>query len=259
MTDPIGAWCAWYTAGGASTGTLRVRRNHLRRLARQVDPLEARTSDLVTFLGTYAEQAPESRKSALMSLRSFYRWALEHGYRADDPTRGLRPVKTPAGVPRPIPDELLEEALARADAETRLMLLLGGWAGLRRAEIAQVHADDVTPFGLVVRGKGGKVRRVPIHPRLRPELAAVAGWAFPSSRRPGQPVGPDYVADRLEHVLPKGFTAHNLRHRFATMAYRGSHDLRAVQQLLGHSDPGTTARYTLVGQDELQAAVLSVA
>lgn len=259
MTDSILDWCAWYTAGGASPGTLRVRRNHLRRLARQVDPLEARTSDLVTFLGTYADQAAESRKSALMSLRSFYRWALEHGHRADDPTRGLRPVKTPAGVPRPIPDELLEAALEGADAETRLMLLLGGWAGLRRAEIAQVHSDDVTPFGLVVRGKGGKVRRVPIHPRLRAALSQVDGWAFPSPRRLGQPVNADYVANRLERVLPDGFTAHSLRHRFATMAYRGSHDLRAVQQLLGHSDPGTTARYTLVGQDELTAAVLAVA
>lgn len=257
--DLITEWCAWYAAGGASAGTIRVRRNHLRRLARQVDLLEARTSDLVTFLEGYADQAPESRKSTLMSLRSFYRWALEHGHRADDPTRGLRPVKTPAGVPRPIPDELLEVSLAQADTETRLMVLLGGWAGLRRAEIARVHADDLTAFGLRVRGKGGRVRMVPIHPRLRAELVRVDGWAFPSSRRPGQPVNPDYVADRLERVLPNGYTAHSLRHRFATMAYRGSHDLRAVQQLLGHSDPGTTARYTLVGEDELRAAVLSVA
>ena len=110
-----------------------------------------------------------------------------------------------------------------------------------------------------MRGKGGKVRRVPIHPRLAAALVGLDGWAFPSPRRPGRPVTADYVADRLEQVLPKGYTAHNLRHRFATMAYRGSHDLRAVQQLLGHSDPGTTARYTLVGDDELTAAVLAVA
>lgn len=255
----IESWCAWYVAGGASAGTLRVRRNHLRRLARTVDLVEARTSDLVAFLGIYESQAPESRKSALMSLRSFYRWAVDNTIRTDDPTRQLRAVKVPAGVPKPIGEVALETALAQADDQTRLMLLLGGWAGLRRAEIARVHADDVTPFGLIVRGKGGRVRRVPIHPRLAPELAKVSGWAFASPVRPGDPVGPDYVADRLERVLPAPHTAHSLRHRFATMAYRGSHDLRAVQQLLGHTDPATTARYTLVGEDELVAAVGAVA
>ena len=48
-----------------------------------------------------------------------------------------------------------------------------------------------------------------------------------------------------------------LRHRFATQAYNGTHDLRAVQQLLGHSRPETTARYTLTDDDALTAAVLA--
>lgn len=257
--DLIEQWCSWYAAGDASTGTIRQRRLHVRRLARYVDPATATLDDLVAFMEQYAGQAPASRKAVQGSLRSFYRWMQDTGRRVDDPSRGLRPVKVPSGLPKPIPDELLEVALANADAETRLMLLLGGWAGLRRAEIAQVHSDDVTPFGLVVRGKGRKVRRVPIHPRLAPYLSQLRGWAFPSTARPGRHVSPDYVADRLEKVLPSPHTAHSLRHRFATMAYRGSHDLRAVQLLLGHSDPSTTSRYTLIEQDELQAAVLAVA
>jgi site-specific recombinase XerD len=56
-----------------------------------------------------------------------------------------------------------------------------------------------------------------------------------------------------------GHNTHTLRHRFATKAYQGSHDLRAVQELLGHSSPQTTQRYTLVETDALNAAVLSVA
>lgn len=259
MNDPIIDWCQWYVAGGASRGTVRVRRNHLRRLAEAVDPMAATTADLVEFLGVYEAQSAESRKSAVMSLRSFYRWAVQDGRLAVDPSKGLRSVKVPPGIPKPIGEHELEKALSYTFGETKLMLLLGGWAGLRRAEIARVHSDDVTPFGLVVKGKGGRVRRVPIHPRLAPELAEVSGWAFPSARRPGQPVTPDYVADRLERVLPHPYTAHSLRHRFATMAYRGSRDLRAVQQLLGHTDPATTARYTLIGDDELAAAVGSVA
>ena len=257
--DLIEQWCSWYAAGDASEGTIRQRRLHLRRLARFTDPATATLDDLVAFMAQLAGKAPASRKSMQASIRSFYRWMLDTGRRADDPSRGLRPVKVPASVPKPIPDELLEAALASADEQTRLMLLLGGWAGLRRAEIAQVHSDDVTPFGLIVRGKGRKVRRVPIHPRLAPYLSQLRGWAFPSTARPGCHVSPDYVAHRLEQVLPAPHTAHSLRHRFATMAYRGSHDLRAVQLLLGHSDPSTTSRYTLIEQDELRAAVLAVA
>jgi site-specific recombinase XerD len=69
----------------------------------------------------------------------------------------------------------------------------------------------------------------------------------------------DYVADRLEKCLPDGWTAHSLRHRFATAAYNATKDLRAVQQLLGHARPETTARYTLVGDDAMTAAVMAVA
>jgi integrase/recombinase XerC len=112
---------------------------------------------------------------------------------------------------------------------------------------------------LRVTGKGGKTRRVPIHPALEPRLGRVRGWAFPSPVRPGRAVTPDYVSNRLGVVLPAPWGPHSLRHRFATQAYRNTHDIRAVQQLLGHARPETTARYTLCDDDALMAAVLSVA
>lgn len=63
----------------------------------------------------------------------------------------------------------------------------------------------------------------------------------------------------IEAALGDGWTTHSLRHRFATQAYRATRDIRAVQQLLGHSSPTTTARYVLVDEDSLAAAVLAVA
>jgi site-specific recombinase XerD len=63
----------------------------------------------------------------------------------------------------------------------------------------------------------------------------------------------------MERVLPHPYTCHSLRHRFATQVYRSTHDLRAVQELLGHSKPETSARYTLIDEDRLTAAVLAVA
>jgi integrase/recombinase XerC len=72
-------------------------------------------------------------------------------------------------------------------------------------------------------------------------------------------VHPDYVGKRVKAALGGTWTTHSCRHRFATRAYAGTHDLRAVQLLLGHSKPETTARYVAVAHDDLLAAVLAVA
>jgi integrase len=131
---------------------------------------------------------------------------------------------------------VLEDAIAAGSSEQRLMLLLGAYAGLRLGEIARVHSDDLTAEGLRVVGNGGVTRVVPVHPRLRPELAKILGWAFPSSAQPGQHVGADYVHSRIRPLLGD-HTVHSLRHRFASRAYAGTRDLRAVQTLFGHSKP----------------------
>jgi integrase/recombinase XerC len=256
---PIVHWLDWYAASGASAGTIRVRKSHLLRLAHRVNVLAAREQDLVSFLAAHANLKPESRKSLQASLRSFYKWALARGLIHVDPTVGLRDVVSPGGVPRPITEAALRSALLAADREQTLMLMLGAYAGLRRMEIAAVHSDHVEGAVLRVEGKGRKVRRVPVHPRLAEHLDPVRGWAFPSPVREGRPVTPDYVSDRLGRILPRPYGPHSLRHRFATQAYRNTHDIRAVQQLLGHARPETTARYTLCDDDALTAAVLSVA
>jgi site-specific recombinase XerD len=249
----------WIVARGAAAGTIRVRRSHLLRFAAHCDPLTARDEDIVAFLAARRDLKPESRKSFLSTLRTFYGWALAAGLVDRDPTQTLGSIRVPPAAPRPIHDEALHAAFRAADEETTLMLLLGCYAGLRRAEIAAVHEHDVDGRVLVVVGKGGRRRRVPVHPLLVDRLSAVRGWAFPSPVRPGLHVSPDYVSSRLGRVLPAPHTPHSLRHYFGTHAYRGSRDLRAVQQLLGHSTPETTARYTLIDEDALMAAVRAVA
>lgn len=259
----IGMWLDWYRAGTVSEGTLKVRRAHLRRMARIAPLLEATEDDCVQLLSAAADGSANYRKALRSSLQSFFKWAHRRGFRADDPTIGLRPVPIPAGLPKPIPEHVLAAALAKADKETRLMLLLGAYAGLRRAEIAAFHSGNVTDYGIVLKGKGGKERRIPIHPLLAPALVDLDGWAFPSTSNwagyQTRHVDADYVSKRLALVLPKPWTPHSLRHRFATMAYRSGKDLRAVQTLLGHSQPETTARYTLTGDDDLIAAVKGIA
>jgi integrase/recombinase XerC len=252
----INGWLKWLAAGSAASSTIRQRRYTLEAFARHHRLADADAACVEEYLARPG-RGPDARKSVLASLRSFYRWATLHGHLEHDPTTLSRSIRTPPGVPRPCPEDVLARALDGADPETELMLLLGAYAGLRRAEIARLHADAVTPDGLVVTGKGGVTRRIPVHPRIAP-LLPHHGWAFPSPVSYGLPVSPDYVASRVEAAL-EGWTCHSLRHRFATQAYRATKDLRAVQQLLGHASPTTTARYVMVDEDSLARAVLSVA
>ena len=137
------------------------------------------------------------------------------------------------------------------------MVHLAARAGLRRGEIARVQRDDVTRdlvgWSLLVHGKGGRERLVPlvgdlaVMLRERPD-----GFIFPGDD--GGHLSAPRVGELVSEVLPSGWTCHTLRHYFATNAYRATHDLLVVQRLLGHAKPETTAGYVGLGPD-LRAGV----
>jgi integrase len=251
----IDDFLTWLSAGGRSPGTAHLRRLWLMRYARvaPASPADTTTEHLAAFLSS-SDWAPETRRSAVASLRNLFRWAVRAGRLKSDPTLLLATVRAPAGQPRPIPDEVLNDALVRAKPSTRLMLLLAAYAGLRRAEIAAVHTDDVANGRLRVRGKGGRVREVPLHPLIATELsAAPPGYVFPG-KIDGH-LSADRVGCIVADALPGNWTAHTLRHRFATQAYAVERDLLAVQELLGHTAPETTRRYTAVPEGARERAV----
>jgi integrase len=102
---------------------------------------------------------------------------------------------------------------------------------------------------------------------LRKAIEAHGGWLFKHTGAGGYLFPGDddghlsarYVGKLMAGALPDHSTAHTLRHRFATRAYRGTRNLRAVQALLGHSSVATTERYTAVDDDEIRAAMMSAA
>lgn len=133
------------------------------------------------------------------------------------------------------------------------MVMLAAQLGLRVSEISRVHADDLDVDVLLVHGKGGKEREVPVlDVWLLRRLEAVEGWAFPNGH--GGHLSPGHVTRLLSAALPGRWTAHTLRHRFATDALAGSNDLLAVMRLLGHSKPETTMRYTEVVDERMRRA-----
>lgn len=155
--------------------------------------------------------------------------------------------------------------MASADPRAVLAVRLGAFCGLRRGEVARCAREDLSRdllgWSLRVVGKGGHVREVPVPDGLAVELLGMpAGWLFPSpyAAGPGH-LTPHHVSKLVSRALPAGVTMHMLRHRCATVAYAGTHDLRAVQELLGHSRPETTAGYIATPAESVRAAVAAAA
>ena len=214
-----------------------------------------------------------SRKSS--SLRRFFGFLVEEGFRQDDPSPALpRP-----GGQRNLPKILSHEEIARlfetiesglaspktkpGDARLSALIELLYGSGLRASELVSLPRRSVIvdrPF-LIVRGKGGKERLVPISDRAR---SAVSRWTafidadekylFPSRTGHLSRIRLFQIIKDLavkSDINPAKISPHVLRHAFATHLLEGGADLRALQVLLGHSDISTTQIYTHVDSARL--------
>lgn len=253
------AYRTWLKAIGRPSTTIELRAWQITHTARATGkpPTEITADDLLALMA--AEQwAPETRRSYRSGVRDFFAWAVRHGHLRHDPAELIPQICVPRASARPCPDDVLADALARACPRGRLILRLAAEAGLRRAEVAAVHSRDVEPGpSLRVRGKGGHVRVVPITDSLADAVLACDGYAFPSQR--GAHLTPHSVGVMASDLLGPAVTLHMLRHRFATRAYRGSRNLLAVQQLLGHANLTVTQRYVDCDDDERRSAMLAAA
>lgn len=258
----IEGWTDTLKAAGLSAQTIKSRRYkmvHLAALLMPSGPEDVTTEQIVQ---AFARQQwkPETRKAYRNTISSFFRWLHRSGRRADDPSLDVPRVKKPHAHPRPCPDRYIAAAMEMATPSEKLMVRLGAECGLRRGEIARVHSDDVVAdsagHSLIVRGKGDKQRIVPLPDDLAGIIMDARGYLFPG--RFGGHVEESYIGDHISRLLPDGYAAHTLRHRFATTAYAATHDLFVVAELLGHESVETTEHYVAMPDGRLREATAAV-
>ncbi|WP_323188835.1 tyrosine-type recombinase/integrase [Brachybacterium halotolerans] len=256
MHSTLPPWSEWLRAANRSEGTIRLRVYHVTRYLNSLppgtDPLAL--DSLAQHLANTAWSATY-RRSIRTSLRLWTTWLHRTGKISSDPFINLPTSISPHALPRPCPDAAVRSALTRSTTRVQAMIQLAAGAGLRRAEIARIHRDDITPdllgHSLLVHGKGRRERCVPLSEPVYDALARQLHdlppgtlWLFPSiGRHADTHLQPIRIGELVNDALPGTWTTHSLRHRFATAAYRDSRDLLLVQNLLGHSKPETTAMY----------------
>jgi integrase len=269
----IEEWITALRAAGRATSTVASRRQVLAQLSREVTggPGEVTAAALLEWMGLEvwdedlgrlrARWSVERRRAVRSALSGFFRWAHGTGRVAVDPALDLPSVRPADGVPRPAPLQVYLGALDRATAEQRLMLVLACQLGMRRAEVAQVHTrdvvDDLAGASLIVHGKGGRQRMVPLEAPLAAQLRdREAGYLFPG-RADGH-LSARWVGRSISKLLGGTTTMHQLRHLYATVMLREGANLVHVQRTMGHRSLATTQRYLGIEDDELRRAVAAV-
>jgi integrase/recombinase XerD len=286
---------------GAAANTIESYRRDLADFAafaakRDVRPEDADGRNLRDYLArlSQAGMSPSTSARRLSALRRFFRFLHGEGVRSDDPTTTLEGPRTVRPLPKYLSEAEVEKLLAAArgweGAEgTRLVALLEVLyaTGLRVSELVALPLSALPREGrmLIVRGKGGKERMVPLS---EPAEAALAGWRavreqFIPGRKvkiktrsqaggrdspwlfPSRGAGGHLTRARFQQLLkelaaaagvpPRRVSPHVLRHSFASHMLAHGADLRALQQMLGHADIATTQIYTHVLEDRLKALV----
>lgn len=277
---------------GAARNTIEAYRRDLQHfgdhvLSRNQRLVEADPDALRSYLEHMAATGTSLRTAArrLSALKQFFRFLAAEGVRKDDPSATIDTPRAGRPLPKYLSENevtrLLEAASLRKDARgLRLAALLEVLyaTGLRVSELVGLPVSAITRDGrmLIVRGKGGKERMVPLTDPATQAVQAYRGvrdrylppssnrtgspWLFPSRSREGHLTRVRFGQLLKELAAEAGLapvrvSPHVLRHSFASHLLAHGADLRSLQQMLGHADISTTQIYTHVLDERLRALV----
>lgn len=279
---------------GASANTLEAYRRDLEAFQAYVRKAGGNLQDADSeairgFLAvlTASGMAPRTQARRLSALRQYYRFLLAEGLRPDDPSATIDSPRLGRSLPKILDEAEVDQLLAAASAQegpegarmTAILEVLYA-TGLRISELVSLPmaAAFRDPRFLLVKGKGGKERMVPLSAparaameaykpsrervlaRLPENKAQLSHWLFPSRGKSGH-LTRHRVGQLLKElavaagIAPAKVSPHVLRHAFASHLLHHGADLRSVQQMLGHADISTTQIYTHVLDQRLKHLV----
>ncbi len=273
---------------GASLNTISAYRTDLLSFGRalrdkNITIEKADSSDIQGWL--FQNQKVNTQARKLSTLRSFYKFLLLEGLRADDPSQLLDIPKREQPLPKLMSEEEVSQLFASIENKTSqgvraaykqqrfsCMLEILYATGLRISELVGLKIESLSDEGdvLLVRGKGNKERMVPLSIKAKEKLEA---WLVVRRGQKKDRANPFLFPSRHSHITrhrfaqllkeeaylaglnPDKISPHVLRHAFASHLLSHGAPLRAVQQMLGHADISTTQIYTHVMEARLKKIV----
>ncbi|MEU4160987.1 site-specific tyrosine recombinase XerD [Actinoplanes sp. NPDC026670] len=275
---------------GLSRNTLLSYRRDLDRYAEGLaaegvtDLAGVRPAHVAGHLARLREEglAPASAARAVSAVRGLHRFAVRERLSAQDPAADVRPPAPPKRLPKALDVDQVGRLLAVPDADSplglrdRALLEFLYGTGARISEAVGADIDDLeldTDPAVILRGKGGRTRLVPVGGYARASLQAYLVRARPSLAESGRGTPAVFlnarggrlsrqsawtVLHRCAQAVglpvdgPYAVSPHTLRHSYATHLLDGGADVRVVQELLGHASVTTTQVYTLVTVERLR-------
>lgn len=244
----------------------------------------AQTADLRAYLADVVSRglAPKTQARRLSALREFYKYLYTEKIRKDNPSDALDSPRTGRSLPKYLSEAEVAALLGavsglKPDDSARMNALLEVLyaSGLRVSELVSLPftVANARENYLIVRGKGGKDRMVPltdvakkavkdwlpVRERTLPKGRS-SRWLFPSTGKEGHLTREGFFIELkklalLAGIAPERVSPHVIRHSFASHLVAHEADLRSVQQMLGHTDISTTQIYTHILDDRLKKTV----
>jgi len=214
--------------------------------------IDSKDSKIVIDLMPYRAKILDLKKRSIYKkitiFRSFCNYLSENG--EDILLRHDELIKIPKSLPKPISDKHILEAIESSDLKQKLLISLFFSMGVRIAEIKSIKLEDIDKSWVSVKGKGGKIRQIPILDELHSLLDEYLVKYQPKEylfEKNGKGLSENqirYMLDKVFRSIGIKVTPHQLRHSFASTLLNNGARINDVSELLGHSSLSTTQIYT---------------
>jgi integrase/recombinase XerC len=208
--------------------------------------------DITPFRFKIVKNNKKTIVKKLSAIRSFVKY-LEDQCQIDMKLIGDETIKVPQSLPKPIEETYIEEVLDKANLEEKLLISMLYGLGLRISELSSLHLDAIKGKWIQIRGKGNKVRELPLLDELQNLITLYVKdkhpkkYLFEKGNAPMNEAQLRYIMTKLFKAIGIKATPHQLRHSFATHLLNNGARISDVSELLGHETMATTQVYTKLG------------